>query len=188
MEVPFVAIMASCSIILTCAYLAPENTPPKDVKHAEMSVEGFEPYITCPTIQLYAGYRDEADEEEEKAEPKCLSQEDAEILMKIAKAEAGTEGIKGKAMVMAVIMNRTKDEAFPDTPREVVFQSGQFSTISNGAYDSAKPDKECHLALAEIEEGNYDDVTALFFDSCQNSWASRNKQYLYTVGNHKFYR
>ena len=117
-----------------------------------------------------------------------ITYDEAQMLMKIAMAEAEADGIEGKAMVMAVILNRVKDDRFPNTIEEVIFQEHQFSPISDGRYYKAEPDVECHLALAEIEMGNYSDIEALYFENAQESWQQNNCEYLYTVGHHRFYK
>lgn len=114
--------------------------------------------------------------------------EDAQILMRIAAAEAKSEGVEGKALVMAVVLNRVKNEDFPDSIREVVFQKNQFSPIADGRYDTICVDQECCEALDSIVSGKYQEFTALYFDSCENSWASRNKEYIDTIGKHNFYK
>ena len=60
-----------------------------------------------------------------------LSQKDRQILERIVEAEAGDQSVKGRILVANVVINRIKAEEFPDTVKEVVFQSGQFSTVSN---------------------------------------------------------
>ncbi len=117
-----------------------------------------------------------------------FSESDEIRLMKIAMAEARGEGVEGKAMVMAVVYNRTQSEIFPDTVENVLYQDRQFQTVKNGSYASAVPDKECQEALEAVKNGEYLDIDALFFDSCKNSWASRNREYLYTIGGHNFYK
>lgn len=116
-----------------------------------------------------------------------ITYDEAQMLMKIAMAEAESDGIEGKAMVMAVILNRVNDDRFPDTIEGVIFQDHQFSPIKDGRYEKAEPDIECHLALAEIEKGNYSDVEALYFENASDSWQARNCKYLYTIGHHRFY-
>ena len=116
-----------------------------------------------------------------------ITYEEAQMLMKIAMAEAESDGVDGKAMVMAVILNRVNDDRFPDYIEGVIFQEGQFTPITDGRYKRAVPDVECNLALAEIEMGNYDDVDALYFENAKESWQAKNCIYLGTVGQHKFY-
>lgn len=117
-----------------------------------------------------------------------ITYDEAQMLMKMAMAEAEGDGVEGKAMVMAVIMNRVKDKRFPNTIKEVIYQNRQFSPIKDGRYDKAVPDNECHLALAEIEQGKYDDIEALYFENASNSWQASNCEYLYTIGHHRFYK
>lgn len=128
-------------------------------------------------------------ETEEKPHEDCgITYEEARMLMKIAMAEAEGDGIEGQAMVMAVVLNRVKDDRFPDSIEEVIFQEGQFSPITDGRYNKVEPDLNSHLALAEIEKGNYDDVEALYFENAGSCWQSKNCEYLGTVGHHKFYK
>lgn len=117
-----------------------------------------------------------------------ITYEEAQMLMKIAMAEAEGDGVHGKAMVMAVVLNRVEDDRFPDSIEGVIFQDGQFSPISDGRYYKAEPDVECHLALAEIERGEYYGVDALYFENADSSWQASNCEYLGTVGHHRFYK
>lgn len=117
-----------------------------------------------------------------------IDYEDAQMLMKIAQAEAEIDGEEGMAMVMAVVLNRVEDKRFPDSIKGVIFQEKQFSPIADGRYYQAEPDVNCHLALAEIEKGNYKWVDALYFENSKGSWQQEECDYLYTVGHHRFYK
>lgn len=121
-----------------------------------------------------------------------LSYDDAQMLMKIAMAEAEGEGIKGKAMVMAVVLNRVDSPDFPNNVHDVIFQEYkgvyQFSPVEDGRYYEIEPDIDCHIALAEIERGEYDTVDALYFENAKASWQQGNCEYLGTIGNHRFYK
>ena len=59
--------------------------------------------------------------------------DDSYLLCKIAMAEAESEGVKGKALVMLVVLNRVWSNEFPDTIEEVIFQKNQFSPVANGS-------------------------------------------------------
>lgn len=126
--------------------------------------------------------------EEKRIQGFEITYDEAQMLMKIAMAEAEADGTHGKAMVMAVVLNRVNDDRFPDSIEGVIFQDGQFSPISDGRYYDAEPDIECHLALAQIEMGEYDTVDALYFENAGDCWQSNNCEYLGTVGHHKFYK
>lgn len=116
--------------------------------------------------------------------------EDDKILMKIAMAEARVDGVEGMALVMRVVLNRQKSSEFPDSLDEIVHQKNQFSVVSSGKYDEAIPDEECYQALELIKQGEYEDMPALFFDSCKDgeSWAAQHRPFYDQIGNHNFYR
>ena len=115
---------------------------------------------------------------------------DSEMLLKIAMAEAEGESVEGKALVMMVVLNRVWSEGFPDTVQEVIFQPRQFSVIADGGrYWTTEPDAGCYEALELVMQGWDESEGALYFESCEgSSWHSDNLEYLFQVGNHKFYR
>lgn len=116
--------------------------------------------------------------------------EDSRMLMKIAMAEAESESVEGKALVMLVVLNRVWSDEFPGTIEEVIFQPKQFSPAAEGGrYYTTEPDEECYEALELVMSGWDESYGALYFESCENSsWHSENLEFLYQVGNHKFYR
>mgnify|MGYP003371059412 CR=1 FL=1 len=118
------------------------------------------------------------------------SAEDAEILKKIAMAEAEGESTEGKALVMLVVLNRVWDDDFPDTIKEVVFQENQFSTVlEGGRYWTTTPNEDCEAALRLIEQGYDESEGALYFESIKEEcWHSNNLEFLFEKGNHKFYK
>lgn len=126
--------------------------------------------------------------QEERIKGFEITYDEAQMLMKIAMAEAESDGIQGKAMVMAVILNRVEDDRFPDSIKGVIFQEHQFSPITDGRYYNAEPDVECHLALAEIEMGEYYTIDALYFENADKSWQQSKCEYLGTIGHHRFYK
>ena len=121
--------------------------------------------------------------------------EDSEILLRIAMAEAEGEPTEGKALVMLVVLNRVWSDGFPDSIEAVVMQhSGgcyQFSPVApGGRYWTKEPNEDCYRALEMVMYDGWDESKgALFFESCTGeSWQSRNCEYLFTVGNHAFYK
>lgn len=121
-----------------------------------------------------------------------LTQEEQEILLQVAMAEAEGESTEGKAMVMAVVLNRVRSEEFPDsnTVGDVVMQENQFAvTKAGGRYYTVVPNDDCYAALKMILSGWDESRGALYFESEKKAgWHSRNLEYLFTVGNHKFYK
>lgn len=140
-------------------------------------------------------FEDTAPKVEEATESSLIASRDwsAEenlMLMKIAMAEAEGEPVEGKALVMLVVLNRTLSNEFPDTIEDVIFQPGQFSPVTeNGRYYTTEPNGECKEALEMVMKGWDESDGALYFESCENSsWHSQNLEFLFQVGNHKFYR
>lgn len=116
--------------------------------------------------------------------------EDAEILLKIAMAEAEGESVEGKALVMLTVLNRAWSEQFPDGIAEVVFQENQFSpTVPGGRYWTTDPDEGCYEALELVMSGWDESQGALYFESTgRDGWHSQNLEFLFEYGGHKFYR
>lgn len=119
-----------------------------------------------------------------------LSEESAEMLMKIAMAEAGGEDLTGKALVMNVVINRIRDPEFPNTVEGVIFQTGQFSPISDGRYYDMEPDQDCEKALYMVVNGWDESQGATYFRTnvSGSTWHSEALQKLFTHGNHTFYK
>lgn len=117
-------------------------------------------------------------------------EDDSYMLCKIAMAEAESEGVEGKALVILVVLNRVWSEEFPDTIEEVIFQKNQFSPVANGRYDEVEPDKECYEALEMIQFEHWNESQdALYFESKSDSkWHSENLEFLFKYGRHYFYK
>lgn len=117
--------------------------------------------------------------------------DDSYLLAKIAMAEAEGEDTEGKAYVIMVVLNRMLSDEFSDTIGGVIFQDNQFSPVSNGRFDSVEPNDDCWDALNMIQVDKWDKSQgALYFESCQSddNWHSRNLEYLFTHGKHRFYK
>jgi len=118
--------------------------------------------------------------------------EELNILYHIAWAEARGEDDIGLILVINVIMNRVASPQFRDqnTIREVVFAPGQFSPISNGAFDRATPDQRIKDAVHRALRGEDHSQGALFFrmiQGAEGSWHERALTPLFDHGTHRFY-
>ena len=119
-----------------------------------------------------------------------ISQEDAQMLMRIASAEAQNQGEYGMYLVMRVVMNRVNDKSgmFPSTVAGVIFQPGQFETVSNGTYYTININAEAHTALALLEKNMDADKTIIAFETISNGKAlEKYFDVAYVKGNHIFY-
>lgn len=118
-----------------------------------------------------------------------FSYQEAQLLMRVAQAEAGNQGVKGMALVMQVIVNSVNDPEYPNTVEGVVYQKGRFETVTTGKIYEVTLTPEVHQALAEIEKGTYRKEPILGFETKSNGRTlERYFTYLYTVGDHDFYK
>lgn len=119
-----------------------------------------------------------------------FSEEDENLLARIAMAEAEGEDVDGKALVILTVLNRVNSNEFPDTIHDVIYQPSQFSPIDNGRFDAVEPDGECYEALEMVKDGWDESKGSLYFESCKeaDNWHSRNLEYLFTHDGHRFYK
>lgn len=141
-------------------------------------------FVKLESIQGYI-----LEKQQKKIKKSCYDPRDEYMLAKIAMAEAESEGVEGKALVILVVLNRVQSDRFPDSVSEVVFQRGQFTPVSNGRYDRVEPDQECYKALNLIQMENWDESQgALYFESkSASNWHKNNLYFLFQYGNHYFY-
>lgn len=126
-----------------------------------------------------------------------LSEADYEALLQIVQAEAGNEDETGKMLVAGVVLNRVKDDMFPDSVTEVVLQqvdgTYQFSPVANGSYYSVRVTEETISAVDKVLAG--EDVTcgALYFaarkyaDPEKMKWFDHSLVKLFSYGGHEFF-
>lgn len=119
-----------------------------------------------------------------------FSEEDENLLVRIAMAEAEGEDIDGKALVILTVLNRVDSNEFPNTIYDVIYEPKQFSPIDSGRFDAVEPDGECYEALEMVKDGWDESKGSLYFESCKeaDNWHSRNLEYLFTHDGHRFYK
>ena len=128
----------------------------------------------------------------------CLSEEDLNVLLRIVEAEAGGEDTEGKLLVANVVLNRVRNDKFPDTVREVVFQKTngvtQFSPVSNGRYYTVEITTETVNAVERALMGEDISQGALFFaarkyaDNNRMRWFDEKLTFLFEHGGHEFFK
>lgn len=123
---------------------------------------------------------------------KNFAEEDECLLAKIAMAEAEGESTEGKAMVIMVVLNRVESPDFPSNIADVIFDEGEFSPVREGGrFYTTEPDEDCWAAMNLVRYGWDESDGALYFEAVYNgedTWHSRNLEYIKTVGNHNFYK
>ena len=110
-------------------------------------------------------------------------------LSRIINAESGNQPLAGKIAVGNVVLNRVASSLFPNTVYEVIFQRNQFTPVRNGSIYKT-PNAESVIAAKLCLEGANTAGNSLYFVNPRvspNSWASRNRPYVATIGAHAFF-
>lgn len=84
-----------------------------------------------------------------------IKEDELQMLAILVMAEAGNQDLKGKRLVVDVVLNRVDDPRWPNTISEVINQKGQFSPMTDGGYSRAAQTvtQECFDAVSmELEE------------------------------------
>lgn len=131
------------------------------------------------------------------ATPTIMSDMDYDNLLRIVEAEAGTEDVKGRVLIANVIMNRMKNDEFPDTVTDVVWDSSngvpQFSPTYDGTISEVTVSDMTKEAVKQALEGVDYSQGALFFiqksaaEEHNVSWFEKDLKKLFKHGVHEFY-
>lgn len=122
------------------------------------------------------------DTEEQIAEEILLG--DMELVAQLVEAEAGNQCFDGKCAIVDVLLNRLESPDFPNTMEEVIFQEGQFSVITNGAFDKAAWNmQESDYKAVAYEYEMHSNKTWLYFNNTENVSGSGE---ICQIGDHYF--
>jgi N-acetylmuramoyl-L-alanine amidase len=88
--------------------------------------------------------------------------EDIYILAKLIHAEARGEPYIGQVAVGAVVLNRVRDEQFPDTITEVIYQPFAFTAVDDGQI-ALEPDETAFKAAEDAFTGWDPSYGSLFY-------------------------
>ena len=119
-----------------------------------------------------------------------VNQYELDALARLVWAEARGEGDLGMRLVVHVVLNRVQSPNFPNSIMEVIFQQGQFSPITNGAFDRAAPGENIYAAVRQALSEPDQAQGALFFHSNAETPAWKNRvavSQIFAHGNHRFY-
>lgn len=117
------------------------------------------------------------------ASSSSVSSSDLTLLSAIIFCEAGGESYAGQVAVGAVVLNRVKSASFPNSISGVVYQSGQFSPVANGALARALANgnyQHCTSAAQAALAGSDNTGGAKFFHRVNGAAGL-------VIGNHVFY-
>lgn len=133
-----------------------------------------------PQSTVYIYYTNETNEIVENEEETFyldLTEEEQDLLMQIAMSEARSEGVKGMALVMNVVLNRAEKDG--TSIKETIYKPGAFYTegMMPGNAEAAE-------ALALVMEKYDESQGALYFAS--GGWNKYGKIHLFQYGSHYF--
>lgn len=106
-----------------------------------------------------------------------LTFEDMDLLQQIAMCEGRGEDAKGQALIMCVVINRSRK--YSQSIYDVIYAPGQFATAHMGEYI---PNEANNEAIGIIIDGWDESEGALYF--CNSGY--NGKEPLFKYGNHYF--
>lgn len=113
-----------------------------------------------------------------------IREDELQMLAILVMAEAGNQDMKGKQLVVDVVLNRVDDPGWPDTISEVINQPWQFSPMKDGGFERAAKTvtEDCFTAVALELEGRLDYSIHYFCAGGYSSYGTR----AYKYGDHYF--
>lgn len=124
--------------------------------------------------------------------------EEYDILLRIVEAEAGGEDYTGRLLVANVVLNRVKDDGFPDNIKDVVYHKirgrAQFSPVGSGRIEKVKPTQTTVEAVEAALMGEDESEGALYFAARKYAneksmdWFDRKLCFLFEHGGHEFFK
>jgi N-acetylmuramoyl-L-alanine amidase len=116
-----------------------------------------------------------------------VSESDKDLLARLVRAEAQSEPFDGKVAVATVVLNRVNSSQFPNTIPGVIYQTNQFSPVSNGSINKAADSESIRATETAIQMGGSSDGALFFYNpSIATSRWLDSRQTVKVIGNHVF--
>lgn len=118
--------------------------------------------------------------------PTTNSSNEITLLAQLVHAEANGQPYEGKVAVACVVLNRVHSGKFPNTIEGVIYQSGQFSPVSNGAINNSPTQSDIAAVRDALNNNRYQG--ALYFYNPKyagGSWWD-SKPTVAVIGDHVF--
>ncbi|MEA4934881.1 MAG: cell wall hydrolase, partial [Lawsonibacter sp.] len=127
-----------------------------------------------------------------KAPTASYNEEDLYWLARVISAESGGESLLGQIAVGNVVLNRVKSDVFPNTIKDVVFDTKdgvQFEPTSIGTIYDPPTDSSVLAAKMCLEGADVVGDCMYFFAPAlsKGTWIVKNCTYYMTIGCHQFY-
>ncbi len=112
---------------------------------------------------------------------------DINLLSRVIYGESRGEPYSGQVAVGAVVMNRVKSSAFPNTIAGVVYQNGAFDAVSDGQVNMS-PDSTAKKAAQDAINGWDPSYGAIYYfnpSTATNKWIW-SRPVTVVIGKHRF--
>ena len=116
-----------------------------------------------------------------------VSSSNLNLLSRVVYGEARGESYTGQVAVAAVVLNRVKNSAFPNTISGVVYQAGAFDCVSDGQINLT-PNETAKKAAQDALNGWDPTYGAIYYfnpSTATNKWIW-SRPMTVTIGNHRF--
>ncbi|MDE1381224.1 cell wall hydrolase [Bacillus licheniformis] len=112
---------------------------------------------------------------------------EVDLLARLVRAEAESEPYSGKVAVAEVVLNRVESSQFPNSIYDVIYQSGQFSPVSNGSINQPADSESIQAAKQALGSGSNIGDALFFYNpaTATNHWLD-SKATKAVIGNHVF--
>lgn len=109
------------------------------------------------------------------------------LLARLVSGEARGEPYIGQVAVAAVVLNRVKSDAFPDTISGVIFQAGAFDAVWDGQFDITPTDSAIRAARDAMNGWDPTGGCTYYYNpaTATNEWIW-TRQVQLTIGQHAF--
>lgn len=115
---------------------------------------------------------------------------ETDLLARLVEAEAKGESFEGKVAVAEVVLNRVQNGNFPNSIEAVVYQTGQFSPVTNGAIYKPATDVSIEAVKVAVNNGGNASGALYFYNPTiagGQAWFN-TLETVGTIGNHVFKR
>lgn len=174
------SLKLTAAVMVTVMLLTDYQSVQGESQYKPVVFEPIEPIIEEPAQEEWSPYY-------RTHNVLAYTNEEIDLLKKVATAEAGNQGEDGMWLVMSVVINRTLGDQWPDTITGVIYEAHQFTSVSNGTMQRTTDyPEECERALQRILSGDIA-PQIIAFETTDNNILDEYFWPAFTYGDHVFY-
>ena len=122
----------------------------------------------------------DADEQTSEAAGQLIDNAEVDLLARLIYVEVGDSSKDAQIAAASVILNRVQSEKYPNSISEVIYQPGQYPSISGGAFNGAPSEQALESARYVYQNGSQIPANVLYQSrDAQGSgvWAEYDGEY-----------